>query len=451
MATYDIFMPALSSTMTEGKIVEWLKQPGDKVARGESVLVVESDKADMDVESFQDGYLAAVLMPAGSTAPVGETIGLIVETEAEIAAAQAKSPSAPAAAAAAPEPAPAAAPPAPTPAPAPVAVVAPPAPAATAPVVAAPVVAAPVVNDGRIVASPRAKKLASQLGVDLATVRGTGPHGRIQAEDVQQAGGQPVSVPRVAEGSTAAVSSAPAGAAAAAPTAPAGNSFGRPGETVPFNTLQGAVNRNMEASLAVPCFRVGYTITTDKLDAFYKQVKSKGVTMTALLAKAVAVTLARHPQVNAATTAAGMTYPADVNVAVAVAMEDGGLITPVLRGADRTDLYEMSRQWKDLVKRSRSKQLQPEEYSTGTFTLSNLGMFGVDRFDAILPPGTGAILAVAASRPTVVAGKDGSIAVKRQMQVNLTADHRVIYGADGAAFLKDLAELIETRPESLAL
>ena len=434
-------MPALSSTMTEGKIVEWLKQPGDKVARGESVLVVESDKADMDVESFQDGYLAAVLMPAGSTAPVGETIGLIVETEAEIADAQVKAPSAPAAA---PSPVPAPAPtpaavqtPAPTPAPAP------------APV-AAPAPSAPVVNDGRIVASPRAKKLASQMGVDLATVRGSGPHGRIQAEDVEQASGQPISVPRVAEGTAPAASSAGA-AAAAAPSAPAGNSFGRPGETVAFNTLQGAVNKNMEASLAVPCFRVGYTITTDKLDAFYKQVKPKGVTMTALLAKAVAVTLARHPQVNAATTAAGMAYPADVNVAVAVAMEDGGLITPVLRNADRTDLYEMSRQWGDLVKRSRSKQLQPEEYSTGTFTLSNLGMFGVDRFDAILPPGTGAILAVAASRPTVVANKDGSIAVKRQMQVNLTADHRVIYGADGAAFLKDLADLIENRPESLAL
>ena len=432
-------MPALSSTMTEGKIVEWLKQPGDKVARGESVLVVESDKADMDVESFQDGYLAAVLMPAGSTAPVGETIGLIVETEAEIADAQAKAPSAPAAA---PAPAPAPAPtpaavqtPAPTPAPAPV---------------AAPAPSAPVVNDGRIVASPRAKKLASQMGVDLATVRGSGPHGRIQAEDVEQASGQPISVPRVAEGTAPAATSAGA-AAAAAPAAPAGNSFGRPGETVAFNTLQGAVNKNMEASLAVPCFRVGYTITTDKLDAFYKQVKPKGVTMTALLAKAVAVTLARHPQVNAATTAAGMAYSADVNVAVAVAMEDGGLITPVLRNADRTDLYEMSRQWGDLVKRSRSKQLQPEEYSTGTFTLSNLGMFGVDRFDAILPPGTGAILAVAASRPTVVANKDGSIAVKRQMQVNLTADHRVIYGADGAAFLKDLADLIENRPESLAL
>jgi pyruvate dehydrogenase E2 component (dihydrolipoamide acetyltransferase) len=296
--------------------------------------------------------------------------------------------------------------------------------------------------------------LASQLGVSLDTVRGSGPKGRIQAEDVERAAGQPVSLLRVAEG-TAAVSASgsasAAGPASAAASAPAGMAFGRPGDTVPFNTLQQAVNRSMVASLEVPSFRVGYTITTDKLDAFYKQVKSKGVTMTALLVKAVAVTLARHPQVNAAATAAGMAYPATVNVAVAVAMEDGGLITPVLAAADRTDLYSLARNWADLVSRARSKQLKPEEYSTGTFTLSNLGMFGVDRFDAILPPGTGAILAVAASRPTVVAGKDGSIAVKRQMQVNLTADHRVIYGADAAAFLKDLAELIETRPESLAL
>ena len=441
MATHDIFMPALSSTMTEGKIVEWLKQPGDKVERGESVLVVESDKADMDVESFQEGYLAAVLMPAGSTAPVGETIGLIVETEAEIADAKAKAPTA----------APSAAPTAPAAA-APAAPVPPAAPLAPAPVAAPAPISAPVAapaSNGRLIVSPRARKLASQMGVDLAGLRGTGPNGRIQAEDVEKAAGRPVTPPRVGEGTSAAA--VVVGSVVASPSAPAGNSFGAPGETVAFNTLQAAVNRNMEASLAVPCFRVGYTITTDKLDAFYKQVKPKGVTMTALLAKAVAVTLARHPQVNAATTASGMSYPAEVNVAVAVAMEDGGLITPVLRNADRTDLYELSRQWGDLVKRSRSKQLQPEEYSTGTFTLSNLGMFGVDRFDAILPPGTGAILAVAASRPTVVAGKDGSIAVKRQMQVNLTADHRVIYGADGAAFLKDLAELIDMRPESLAL
>ena len=441
-------MPALSSTMTEGKIVEWLKKPGDRVERGESVLVVESDKADMDVETFNAGFLAAVLMPSGGTAPVGETIGLVVDTEAEIAAAQAKAPAAPAAAApsaAAPPPVAAVAPVAPAPL-----AVAPPAPAP----LPAPVAAVAAVGDGRIVASPRARKLASQLGVNLDTVRGSGPKGRIQAEDVERAAGQQVSLPWVAEG-TAAVSASgsasAAGPASAAASAPAGMAFGRPGDTVPFNTLQQAVNRSMVASLEVPSFRVGYTITTDKLDAFYKQVKSKGVTMTALLVKAVAVTLARHPQVNAAATAAGMAYPAAVNVAVAVAMEDGGLITPVLAAADRTDLYSLARNWADLVSRARSKQLKPEEYSTGTFTLSNLGMFGVDRFDAVLPPGTGAILAVAASRPTVVAGKDGSIAVKRQMQVNLTADHRVIYGADAAAFLKDLAELIETRPESLAL
>jgi len=452
MATHEIFMPALSSTMTEGKIVEWLKQPGDKVERGESVLVVESDKADMDVESFNEGYLAAVLMPAGGTAPVGETIGLIVETEAEIAAAAAKSPVAPAAAVA------------PAPAPVPVAApaVAPATPQAVAPVkapavaaVIPPVVAAQAATaSGRVVASPRAKKLASQLGVDLAGLRGSGPHGRIQADDVLAATGQPITVPRVAEGSGPAVMAAALGNGASSPApAPAGEAFGRPGESVGFNTLQNAVNRNMVASLAVPCFRVGYTITTTKLDSLYKQLKPKGVTMTALLAKAVGVVLARHPQVNAATTAdaSAMAYPAGVNVAVAVAMEDGGLITPVLANADTTDIYSLARSWADLVARARSKQLQPQEYSTGTFTLSNLGMFGVDRFDAILPPGTGAILAVAASRPTVVAGKDGSIRVASQMQVNLTCDHRVIYGAHAAAFLKDLAQLIETNPESLAL
>ena len=312
-----------------------------------------------------------------------------------------------------------------------------------------------IINEGRIVATPKAKKLASQIGVDLKTVRGTGPHGRIQAEDVQRTSGQPISVPWIAESNAPVILERNEFAQQNKKEAKAsqlieGNSFGRPGDKVPFNTLQQAVNRNMEASLSIPAFRVGYTIQTDNLDIFYKKVKPSGVTMTALLVKAVGLTLSRHPQVNAACSSECMAYPSDINVAVAVAMEDGGLITPVLKNADSTDLFELSRKWIDLVKRSRSKQLQPDEYSTGTFTLSNLGMFGVDRFDAILPPGTGAILAVAASQPKVVAGKDGSIAIKRQMQVNLTADHRVIYGADGAAFLKDLANLIETNSESLA-
>jgi len=449
VATHDIFMPALSSTMTEGKIVQWLKKPGDRVERGESVLVVESDKADMDVESFQEGYLAVVLVEAGGTAPVGDTIGLIAESEAEIADVQAH---AQAQAAAAPAPAAPAAPAAVPPPAAPVVhapVAAPVVPAPPAPAVVAQ--AAPAVADGRVVATPRAKKLASQLGVQLVGLRGSGPHGRIQAEDVERAAGQPVSLPRVSEGSAPAQLAAGGNGSSAPAAAPAGEAFGRPGETAAFNTLQQAVNRNMVASLSVPCFHVGYTITTDKLDAFYKQVKGKGVTMTALLAKAVAVAVARHPQMNAAYSEAGMAYPAAVNVAVAVAMEDGGLITPVLAQADRTDLYSLSRTWADLVSRARSKQLKPEEYSTGTITLSNLGMFGVDRFDAILPPGSGAILAVAASRPAVIAGKDGSIRVGRQMQVNLTCDHRVIYGAHAAAFLQELAQLIETNPETLAL
>jgi len=440
MATFEIFMPALSSTMTEGKIVEWLKQPGDRVERGESVLVVESDKADMDVESFEAGFLGAVLLPAGSSAPVGDTIGLVVETEAELQELQAKG---------APAAVPASAPVAAAPAPRASAPVAAPLPAA-APVAAAvviPAAAAPAGDGNRVVASPRARKLAQQLGVRLDGLQGSGPHGRLVAADVEKAAGRP---------STSPLTAAPSGTPPAAPApvfstpAPAA-APAAPGETLPFSTLQQAVNRNMVASLATPTFRVGYTITTDKLDVFYKQVKAKGVTMTALLAKAVALALVRHPRVNAAYSDAGISFPSAINVAVAVAMEDGGLLTPVLAQADRADLYSLSRSWADLVARARTKQLKPEEYSTGTFTLSNLGMFGVDRFDAILPPGTGAILAVGGSRPVVVANPDGSIAVKRQMQVNLTADHRVIYGADAASFLKDLADLIANRPESLAL
>ncbi|MER3478463.1 MAG: branched-chain alpha-keto acid dehydrogenase subunit E2, partial [Leptolyngbya sp. ERB_1_2] len=208
----------------------------------------------------------------------------------------------------------------------------------------------------------------------------------------------------------------------------------QPGQVQPMTTLQTAVVRNMMASLEVPVFHVGYTITTDALDKLYKQVKSKGVTMTALLAKAAAVTLQKHPLLYASYVENGIRFNASINVAVAVAMEDGGLITPVLQNADQQDLYSLSRNWKDLVDRARTKQLQPDEYSSGTFTLSNLGMFGVDSFDAILPPGQGAILAIGASRANVVANDDGMLGVRRQMQVNITCDHRIIYGAVAAAF-----------------
>ncbi|NER05359.1 MAG: 2-oxo acid dehydrogenase subunit E2, partial [Okeania sp. SIO3C4] len=198
-------------------------------------------------------------------------------------------------------------------------------------------------------------------------------------------------------------------------------------------------------------FHVSYTIATDNLDALYKQIKSKGVTMSAMLAKAVAMTLQQHPLLNAAYVEGGIQYPSGINIAVAVAMPDGGLITPVLQNADKMDIYSLSRTWKSLVDKARAKQLQPDEYSTGTFTLSNLGMFGVNQFDAILPPGQGSILAIGASQPQVVATADGMIGVKRQMQVNITCDHRIIYGADAAAFLQDLAKLIETNSQSLTM
>lgn len=419
---HELSMPALSSTMETGKIVTWLKKPGDRVEKGENILVVESDKADMDVESFHSGILASILIPAGASAPVGAPIALIAESEAEVAQAQekAKALSAGAAPTAVSQPAPPPAAPSASPAPAPT--------------------PAPQNGSGsqRILASPRAKKLAENLGIDLRTVRGSGPNGRIVAEDVERA----------------AALSAPT---AAAPSAPAPASVTPPpvavplGETVPLSTLQAAVVRNMNASLGVPVFHVGYTITTDNLDHLYQQVKPKGVTLTALLVKAVAMTLEKHPLLNASYTEGGIHYKADINIAVAVAMEDGGLITPVLKQANRLDLYEISRRWKDLVERARRKQLQPEEYNSGTFTLSNLGMFGVDRFDAILPPNQGSILAIGASRPTVVATPEKAIAIRSQMQVNLTCDHRVIYGAHAAAFLQDLAQLLEQKVGSLTL
>jgi pyruvate dehydrogenase E2 component (dihydrolipoamide acetyltransferase) len=423
---HDIFMPALSSTMTEGKIVSWVKSPGDYVAKGETVVVVESDKADMDVESFYEGYLATIIVEAGQEAPVGMAIALIAETEAEIELAKQKANSPQGGAMATPTPAkqeevvtiPASIP-------------------STAPITPR--------GQSRLVASPRAKKLAKELKVDLKTVRGSGPHGRIVAADVEAAVGrtvapqaQPTFIPTTTTAITPTITPTPP---VPVPTTV--------GETVALNTLQNAVVRNMTASLQTPVFHVGYTMTTDNLDQLYKQIKSKGVTMTALLAKAVAVTLQKHPLLNARYVDGMIHYNKSINIAVAVAMPGGGLITPVLAEADQLDIYTLSRNWKALVERSRAKQLQPEEYSSGTFTMSNLGMFGVSSFDAILPQGQGSILAIGASRPQVVATDTGLIGVKNQMQVNITCDHRIIYGADAAAFLQDLAQLIETDPQSL--
>ncbi|KAJ6903007.1 hypothetical protein NC651_020484 [Populus alba x Populus x berolinensis] len=246
--------------------------------------------------------------------------------------------------------------------------------------------------------------------------------------------------------------------------------------------MQAAVSKNVVESLSVPTFRVRYPVITDALDAFHDKVKPKGVTMTALLAKAAAMALVQHPVVNASCKdGKSFTYNSNINIAVAI---NGGLITPVLQDADKLDLYLLSKKWKELVEKARAKQLQPHEYNSGTFTVSNFGMFGVDRFDAILPPGHGAIMAVGASKPTVLADKDGFFSVKNNavsifigdyaipvwlshvqtvglvvslklfcdyiIRVNVTADHQIIYGADLAAFLRTFARIVEN-PESLAL
>jgi pyruvate dehydrogenase E2 component (dihydrolipoamide acetyltransferase) len=422
--------------MTEGKIVEWVKSPGEKIEKGETVVIVESDKADMDVESFNEGFLAAILVEAGDTAPVGQAIALIAETEAEIEEAKKQAASSPngstvtVSVSSEPEPQ-----------------------STTTQATTTTSTTTSSRGNGRIIASPRARKLAKELNVDLKSIPGSGPYGRIVALDIEQAAGKTTTTTKPAPISpTAPQAPTPQPKAPAAPPALISTPVSAvPGETVPLNTLQKAVVQNMMVSLQVPTFHVGYTITTDGLDRLYQQIKSKGVTMTALLAKAVAVTLQKHPIVNASYVEGAIKYNSSINIAVAVAMNDGGLITPVLQNADQLDIYSLSRNWKDLVDRARAKQLQPEQYSTGTFTLSNLGMFGVDRFDAILPPGQGSILAVGAAIPQVVANNEGMMGIQRQMSVNITCDHRIIYGTHAAAFLQDLAKLIETEPQSLTL
>lgn len=482
-----VMMPALSSTMKEGKISSWLVGVGDKVDAGDMLLVVESDKADMDVESFEEGYVAKILVAEGEVAQVGSPVALLAPTEAEIAAvaASAGTTAAPAAApaAAAPTPAPVAATPkpagggyispnkmatpaakklakskglkwqdipgtgnfgrvteddvliaageAPKAAPAPMAA---PAPVAAAPA-AAPVAAPPA--SGRIVASPFARSLAEGKGVDLATVIGTGPDGRIVAADVEKA--------------ALAKAAAPAGAAPVTIPKPAAPSGPAPAGVVPMTGMQKAVVRNMAWADNVPTYTVSRQIITDEFDALYAQLKPKGVTVSALLAKAVGLALAKHPIINSNYVEDGINYNADINVAMAVAMPDGGLITPVLKNADATDIYSLGRSWKDLVSRAMEGKLKPDEYSSGTFTISNLGMFGVSTFVSILPPNTGAILAVAASQPTAVLQKNGMMGMAKVMTVTMTCDHRNIYGADAAKFLKDLANIIENETQSLLL
>lgn len=309
---------------------------------------------------------------------------------------------------------------------------------------------------GVLRATPDAVKVAKKEGIKLESVKGTGNFGRITADDVLAAAGKPPlsaawtsAKPAAAAAPAAPTSASSSGAAAAPAAAAAAAAVPMPEGAVAMTAMQKAVVSNMNATLGVPVYRVSYGIKTTAFDALYAKLKPKGVTVSSLLAKAVGMTLTKHPIINASYADNAIVYRKDVNVAMAVSLPDGGLITPVLAGADVTDLYSLSRSWKDLVKRALQGKLKPAEYSTGTFFVSNMGMFGVSHFDSILPAGAGGILAIGASEPTVVVPSPGTFAVEKKMTVTITCDHRHIYGSHAAEFLRDLADLIENDVESL--
>jgi pyruvate dehydrogenase E2 component (dihydrolipoamide acetyltransferase) len=265
-------------------------------------------------------------------------------------------------------------------------------------------------------------------------------NGRITAVDIETAAGVP---PKPKAAAPAAAAAAPATKpAAVAPPAPAGT-------VVPLSGMQAAVAKNMMPSLSVPVSRIAMSICTDEFDKLYATLKPKGVTMTALLTKAVGVALAQHPiMFSTYHDGQGIVYNDSVNIACAVALEDG-LITPVLRDCGNVDVYQLGREWSGLVKKARGSGLSPADYAGGNFTISNLGMFGVDQFDAILPPNQTAILAIGSSKKTVVP-VGGMIGVKSIMTVNIVADHRHVNGNVAADFGKTLREVIEN-PSSLTL
>ena len=389
---HTIVMPQLSDTMTEGVIVSWEKQPGDAIERGTVVAQVETDKAIMDVEVFREGYLSGPLAPVDSAVPVGEPIGYLVERPEQVVREEAARREPAAAPAPRSETAPGAKPAAPAPASLPTGGIA----------------AAPAPRPAGRAATPLARKLAGQRGIDLNLITGTGPHGLIQAEDVLRA-------------------QAPAAAAGAVLAEPP-----VPGEGRPMNALEKAISHAMSASVTMPTFHVTSHI---RLDGLIRAAKAKGVSVTVAIARACALAMAEHPKMNWCYQPTDkLVERSNVDVGMAVAADGGGLVVPVLRGCESRSLEALNDDWSDLVARARKRRLKPEEYSGSTFQVSNMGMFGVSHFDAIATPGIAAILAISANT------EQGS-------PFTITADHRVVNGAEVALYLGTLKELIE-RPES---
>jgi pyruvate dehydrogenase E2 component (dihydrolipoamide acetyltransferase) len=443
MAVTKVVMPKLSEQMDSGKIIKWIKKEGDRVQSGDILAEVETDKADVEMEAFGAGILRKILVPAGDKAPVGALIAVIAEESEDIGALVGQGGAAPAPKAEAPAMAarPAAVPPQPraedpaarTPAP----TRGPDAPSdqRPQPVVATARVAAPApaghqADGGRVKASPLARKIAAQSGVDLKLIQGSGPGGRIVRRDVEAA------------------ASVPAAAAAAAPALrPVAPSVEGPEfEDVALSAMRATIAKRMPLSKGpVPHFYVTSEVAMDRawelreeLNGLQGQPK---ISVNDLIIRACGLTLLAHPGVNASFQGDKIRVYQRVHMGIAVALEEG-LITPVLRDAHAKSLAQIAVEARDLAERARQRKLRAQELSGATFSISNLGMFDVSDFSAIINPPEGAILAVGSVRKVPVVTEEG-LGVGRRMAMTISCDHRVMDGAMGARFLQDVKRLLE--------
>jgi len=431
-----VLMPALSPTMEKGNLAKWLKKEGDKVKSGDILAEIETDKATMEVEAVDEGVLAKIVVPAGSQdVAVNALIALIAGEGEDVAsvAAGGGSAAAPAPKAAAPAIAPAAA-------------------SVTSTPVAAPAAPAPAASHGaKVFASPLAKRIAKDAGVDIAKIAGTGPHGRVVERDVKAAlaGG---TAPRAAAASAPSVSHAPLATGMADSVVkqmfPAGSY-----EEVPHDSMRKTIARRLlESKQTVPHFYVTADIELDALMKAREEINAsapKGadgkpaykLSVNDFIIKALAIALIRVPDANVTWTENAMLKHKHADVGVAVSIP-GGLITPVVRQAELKSLSAISNEMKDLAARARNRKLKPDEYQGGTTAVSNLGMFGVKQFAAIVNPPHATILAVGAGeqRPVV---KNGALTVATVMTVTFSTDHRAVDGALGAELLAAFKGLIE--------
>ncbi|HLI38713.1 MAG TPA: pyruvate dehydrogenase complex dihydrolipoamide acetyltransferase [Streptosporangiaceae bacterium] len=436
----EVLMPRLSDTMEEGTLSQWVKHEGDQVRKGDILAVIETDKAAMDMEAYDEGVLARILVGEGSSVPIGTPIAVISAGTGAEAPAAPEGQQAPQA-----EPVPGAGQ-APAPA-APPAGQAPPAPsgpgaaagAAPSPEAAAPQPPPPPPRQppsGR--ASPLARTLARRHGIDLATITGTGPDGRIVRADIEDA------IRTRGEGRPA-----PPPAAAPAAAQPATQPAAVPGEAEeePLSAVRRlTAERLAESAREAPHFYLTVTAGADALLAFRAEASEHApgdlkISITDVLIKACATALTTHPEVTSSWGGTKILRHRRIDVGVAVAVGDG-LIVPVIRDADRKTLTAIAREAHDLAARARERRVTPDELAGGTFTISNLGMYGIERFTAVINPPQSAILAVGAvTRQPVVRGDQ--VTIGATMALTLSIDHRVLDGATGAGFLTDLKKLIE--------